>query len=179
MKKLFICIAGLLINYFVAAQTAVNVIPQPNEITINKGSFIFSSCTRLQADASLKNSVEPLITKLSNAAGIDILSKNICAKKSLINIKIDNEIMNDEGYEIKILPEEISLKAKTPAGIFYGVQTILQLLPEAIEKDSLQKNIRWTVPCIAIKDAPRFTYRGIMLDVARHYMPMDFIKKTG
>ncbi len=177
MKKLFLGLSAILINYFVVAQTAVNIIPQPNEMVINKGNFIFSSCTRLQFDVSLKDAVEPLITKLSNAAGIDLLSKSNCTKKTLIAIAIDKTILNDEGYQLNIIANEISLKAKTAAGIFYGVQTILQLLPAAIESDSLQKNMQWSVPCVAIKDQPRFGYRGIMLDVARNYMPLEFIKK--
>jgi hexosaminidase len=179
MKKFLLCFSALVINYFVSAQTAINIIPQPNELTINSGNFIFSGCTLLKVDPSLNEVVRPLITKLKKAAGINIsvISKAVCKKISVIAISIDNTIMNDEGYELKIQPHEISLKAKTAAGIFYGVQTILQLLPEAIEKDSFQKNMLWSVPCLVINDQPRFAYRGIMLDVARHYMPVEFLKK--
>ena len=112
MKKIFFCFYVLLINYFVSAQT-INIIPQPNEMVINKGSFIFSTCTRLHFDPSLKEALQPLITKLANAAGINLLSKKNCSSKSLIHVKIDDAIINEEGYELKILPDEIFLKAKT------------------------------------------------------------------
>jgi hexosaminidase len=177
MKKQIIVLISLIISYNCSAQSSVNIIPLPNDLTINPGNFVFSSCTRLQCDESLKQSLQPLITKLSNAAGIDILSTKSCAIKTLIIASIDKSIANDEGYQLDISSEKILLKAKTTAGIFYGIQTILQLLPEEIEKDSVQKNIKWQVPCVVIKDEPRFGYRGIMLDVARHYESPEFIKK--
>ncbi len=176
-KKLIFYSFAILISYGSFAQSAINIVPLPNEITVSPGNFIFSSCTRLQYDISLKEAVQPLITKLANSAGIDLLSKSVCTKKSSIIASIDKAIKDDEGYQLAILPQKILLKAKTAAGIFYGVQSILQLLPDAIEKSDLQKNMKWQIPCITIKDAPRFSYRGVMLDVARHFMPYEFLKK--
>ena len=177
MKKLFTGLFAMMIIYTSQAQSTINIIPQPNELEIKTGSFIFSSCTRLQYDTESATALQPLTDKLKKAAGIDLLSKSACVKKSLVIVSIDNTISNEEGYELTIQPQQILLKAKTAGGIFYGVQSILQLLPTAIEKTAIQKNIQWSVPCVIIKDAPRFDYRGIMMDVARHYMPISFLEK--
>ncbi|HLK26937.1 MAG TPA: family 20 glycosylhydrolase [Puia sp.] len=177
MKRQIAVLFFLLISSICFSQSQISVIPLPNGLKVNPGDFVFSSCTRLHFDESLKEAVEPLIAKLSSSAGIDLLSKSSCSKKSFINVSLDKTIANNEGYELSISPELISLKAKTAAGIFYGVQTILQLLPEAIEKDFIQKNIKWQVPCVVIKDEPRFAYRGVLLDVARHYLPITFLRK--
>ncbi|MBS1933452.1 MAG: family 20 glycosylhydrolase, partial [Bacteroidetes bacterium] len=180
MKKWFF--SGILFAAFFigCAQVSVPVIPLPNSVETKTGNFIFSNCTQLHynsADVDLKNAVMPLVEKLHHAAGINLSLKSKCKMISLVTINLDNSIANEEGYALSVEPKKISLKAKTAAGIFYGVQTILQLLPEAIEKDSIQKNIKWQVPCVVIKDEPRFGYRGIMLDVARHYESPEFIKK--
>ncbi len=177
MNKSLLCVLALLINFAIMAQPAIRIIPQPNEMQARPGKFVFSSCTRLQYDPVWRTAVEPLITKLKNAAAIDLLSKKACAKKSIIVVSIDKTIADEEGYRLIIQPQKILLQAGTAAGIFYGVQSLLQLLPGAVEKDSVQKNVEWSVPCAEIHDQPRFAYRGIMLDVARHYMPIDFIKK--
>jgi len=177
MKKQIAILFFLMIGYGCWAQTSVNIIPLPNELTVNSGEFIFSNCTRLQCSEALQQSVQPLITKLAKAAGLDILSKAVCKQKSIIVVSLDKTITDDEGYQLTVLPQKILLKGKTTEGIFYGVQSILQLLPEEIEKNDLQKNMKWAIPCVAIKDEPRFPYRGIMLDVARHYMPYSFLKK--
>lgn len=157
----------------------MHVIPKPNSITIGTGKFIFSSGTTIvfdDTDKQLQTALSPLFNKLQLTAGINLLHHETNAA-SIVEIKLDNSITNEEGYHLNISTTKIELKAKTVIGIFYGVQSLLQLLPAAIEQNSLQKNISWLVPCANIIDSPRFQYRGVMLDVARHYMPMEFIKK--
>lgn len=180
MKKCFVGCLFLMIHFAIFAQPANYIIPKPFFAEEKAGVFEFSNCTQLQyssKDIKLKNALSPLIKKLSKAAGILLSQKVACKNKSLFVVAIDSSIVNNEGYELSIEPKKIMLKAKSTTGIFYGVQSIIQLLPEAVEKDSLQKNITWQVPCITIKDMPRFGYRGVMLDVARHYMPISFLQK--
>ena len=142
MKKQIIGLFFLMMSCGCLAQTPINIIPLPNELTVNEGEFVFSNCTRLQCSEALQQSIQPLITKLAKAAGIDILSKAVCTQKSIIVVSIDNTIKDNEGYQLTVLPQKILLKAKTVAGIFYGAQSILQLLPEEIEKNDLRKMMR-------------------------------------
>jgi hexosaminidase len=194
MKKIIASILCLSLAAGLAAQNDTRIIPLPASVTTGKGNFRFSSSTTLafkKKDEALQTALSPLIIKCRQAAGIDLLAnkpgperrrpsliKDLPANKSsIIEVKIDKTISEPEGYHLIIQPEKISLSAATPVGIFYGVQSLLQLLPDAIEEISLQQGIDWTVPCVTIIDAPRFPYRGIMLDVARHYMPPEFIIK--
>lgn len=73
-------------------------------------------------------------------------------------------------------PNVITLEAQTPQGIFYGMQTLRQLLPHQIERP-YQSNVAWAVPCVEIEDYPRFVHRGLMLDVCRHFQPKEFVMK--
>lgn len=177
-----------------SAQNDTRIIPLPASVTTGKGNFRFSANTTLEfkrKDEALQTALSPLISKCRQAAGIDLLNnkpgperrrpslvKNIPTSTiSVIEIRLEKDIPDEEGYQLIIQPEKIRLSARTPVGIFYGVQSLLQLLPDAIEQPALQQGIEWTVPCVTIRDAPRFSYRGIMLDVARHYMPLEFIRK--
>jgi len=76
-----------------------------------------------------------------------------------------------------VKPAEIRISAASPAGVFYAIQTLLQLLPTAIESPVALNNIQWKVPCAVIRDTPRFAYRGLMLDVSRNYMTVDSVKR--
>lgn len=178
--SLLISICALVITCKTYAQSKLSLVPIPESVSVQKGKFVFSSNTRIlfqDNDVDLKKALAPLSTKLKSAAGFDLTSPLKAKKRSIIQIGLDNTISNDEGYILKIKKNEITLTAKTPTGIFYGVQTILQLLPVEIEAETLQNRTEWSVPCVDITDAPRFSYRGVMLDVARHYQPISFIKK--
>lgn len=80
-----------------------------------------------------------------------------------------------EGYQIEVDPAGVTIRAGTPAGLFYGVQTLRQLLPPAVESRTPQPG-PWPVPAVLVRDAPRFRYRGAMLDVARHFFTVDTVK---
>jgi hexosaminidase len=83
--------------------------------------------------------------------------------------KTENATLGNEGYTLSVTPKNIIIKANKPAGIFYGVQTLMQLLPAEIESNVLVKDIAWKAPCVEITDYPRFGWRGLMLDVSRHF----------
>src|SRR5213076_1033688 len=71
----------------------------------------------------------------------------------------------------------VSIRAYARAGAFYAIQTLRQLLPEEILRQARMERVAWTVPAVSIEDAPRFSWRGAHLDVARHFMPKEFVKK--
>ncbi len=86
-----------------------------------------------------------------------------------------------EGYRLNVSEEAVTLTATAPAGLFYGTQTLRQLMPVAVDRGGTVRGkdmTAWTIPAVTIEDAPRFGYRGILLDVARHFFPVSDIKKT-
>ncbi len=89
-----------------------------------------------------------------------------------------NEGLGSEGYELIVSKESVTLRAPHPAGLFYAVQTIRQLLPPAIEdKGQPQAGVAWQIPCLQIEDQPRYQWRGMLLDCGRHFMTKEFIKR--
>lgn len=80
-----------------------------------------------------------------------------------------------EGYRLEVRPEQILIRAPTQAGLFYGEQTLRQLLPPAIFSSQPVSGVDWRVPCLTIEDSPRFGWRGLMLDTGHDYQRFDFI----
>ena len=85
--------------------------------------------------------------------------------------------MPNEGYELKVNKANITINAKTGAGIFYGIQTLLQMMPVEIYNKERQKNITWTVEGVDVKDHPEYTWRGMMLDVSRYFFDKNYVMK--
>src|ERR1700692_4266903 len=132
MKGRLIFFALTMIFFANISQAQVNIIPLPNHVKVKAGKFIFGKCTKLQynkADVSLQIALAPLVEKLHHTSSIDLSAVKKCTASSVVVISLDKTITADEGYALLISSRKISLKAKTPVGIFYGVQSILQLLP--------------------------------------------------
>ena len=88
---------------------------------------------------------------------------------SLVLNTTEDTTLGNEGYHLSVTTKSIIIKANKAAGIFYGVQTLMQLFPPEIEDSILVKDVEWKAPCVDITDYPRFEWRGLMLDVARHF----------
>lgn len=174
MKK--ISIVFFVILFFAQngfAQNIYPIIPLPQQIIETKGSFILNKHVVIQdfsKNEVIKSALQPLKDKIEQITATKLLSNSSKSANKTIQIRLSDKIANAEGYQLHITPTQISIKAKTAAGIFYAVQTLLQLI-------TVQTNFSAKIPCTTIIDEPRFAYRGIMLDVARHFMPIDFIKK--
>jgi hexosaminidase len=153
----------------------VNVIPKPNQLVNGKGSFIFNH--GMTIDKPFQSGAATLLeNKLLKSAGIHLKDVST-GEKAVITLRIDKSIIQSlEGYKLIIKSNQITINAATENGLYYGVQTLLQLLPFQIESDK-KVNAKWEVPCVTITDAPKFTYRGVMLDVARHFITVDHLKK--
>jgi hexosaminidase len=153
--------------------TFPNIIPVPSQQVITKGVFILSSDTKLTYDDSLKSIADFFKSYVENGSHIKL---NTSSKNS-IHFKIDNAISDDEGYQLKITSDEILISAKSQKGAFYAFQSLRQLLPVDFEKSNSSNEAQITIQCLEIKDAPQFEYRGMHLDVGRHFFSVDFIKK--
>ena len=152
------------------SQNIISIIPEPLEINQGSGFFVLDKNIKLQGTTECNNSINFLNDYVVKHYNLDIKK----AKKSDKHIEfvIDNSIKNKKNgaYELIVTPKKIVLKGYDETGLFYAVQTLIQLLPTDI-KDGIN------IPTVDIKDAPRFEYRGMHLDVVRHIFPVSYIKK--
>ena len=156
----------------------INVIPVPAELSQQEGFFKLQKKTSIFASSPEAKTIGEFFAAKMNAStgyNITVSDKNSTGGIALsINEKLD---VNNEGYQLNVTKEGVQIEAKTPQGLFYGMQTLMQLLPAEIESPKVEKGIAWTIPCVTVKDEPRFAYRGVMLDPCRHFIPVENIKK--
>jgi len=95
----------------------------------------------------------------------------------ILRLAPDRTALGEEGYELKVTSDSVSLVANRPAGLFSGIQTIRQLLPADIESEMGQERYDWSIPALSITDQPRFAYRGAMLDVSRHFFTVREVEQ--
>jgi hexosaminidase len=187
MKKLlfstlfFYCFTTLLYSQ---VTNQYQIIPQPTQVIPQTGRFRLSATTLIVVpfmNEELKKIAETLALQIKTASGLNIQLRNVNkmalpAGNHIFFMPSPDEKLGREGYRIEILPTKLTLEAKQTNGFFYGVQSILQLLPP--EVFSSQKTVAdWSVPCGSITDIPRYTYRGLHLDVGRHFFPVSFVKR--
>ncbi len=186
--KIIHCLSILLIAMLMACQTeppqqgynsGINIVPQPNHIENGEGNFILNQSTQwVIADEDLKPVVDFYAGKLKQSTGFDFGYAAEKPSKNYIFVQLDQSItVNDEGYLIAVSKDGVEVRAKAAQGIFYGLQTVLQLLPAEVESSLLVKNVTWSIPVVEILDEPRFSWRGMHLDVCRHFLPVENIKK--
>jgi hexosaminidase len=118
-----------------------------------------------------------LAERLRAATGFDVPVRAHAQGDAAIVLELDSNVPEEEGYRLEVTPQRARIGARTAHGLFHGAQTLRQLLPPEIECSRPASGIRWTVPAVEIEDAPRFAYRGMHLDVGRHFFPVDFIKR--
>ena len=100
---------------------------------------------------------------------------------NVIELKLDAQLssLGNEGYKINSTPKKMQITAYKTAGIFYGIQTLRQLLPEEIDGGQVvDRESFWNIPCVSVTDKPRFKWRGLMLDCSRTFWNKEYIKKT-
>ncbi|RYE28107.1 MAG: beta-N-acetylhexosaminidase, partial [Sphingobacteriaceae bacterium] len=155
--------------------------PKPVTLKTMQGKFILPASVIIQAanTAEMKPVTDYLKAKLKTATGKTVLVKantSFSSIKLVLN-KTANPTIGKEGYQLNVTAKSISIKANTPAGLFYGVQSLIQLFPKEMESKTVVKNVKWTVPCVDITDYPRFGWRGLMFDVARHFFTKQDVKQ--
>ncbi|NVM36190.1 MAG: beta-N-acetylhexosaminidase [Candidatus Lokiarchaeota archaeon] len=161
---------------------SINIIPEPVLFNISSGKFILTEGTRIYSDQKLLKLSEYLKNLLLPATGINLIVKQTKEKignGTLINLKLteNNEELGFEGYNIEVNSKDINITAPNPVGIFYGIQTLRQLLPPEVIKSSIDENREWQIPCLKLEDFSRFSWRGYMLDEARHFHGKEIVKK--
>ena len=173
MKKIIILVCGTFLLLSCAKENNLKdypIIPKPNKLLMKRGVFPVNAKTKITAEDGLDFEAQLLGEMLEKASGEDIE----VGEAGNVKLSIDESITNKEGYVLGISSDEVIVKAKTAAGIFYAIQTIRQLLPAQTEIRSIGNLY---LPNATISDAPRYPYRGMHLDVCRHFFPVKFIKK--
>jgi hexosaminidase len=167
-----------------AAATApaepITIIPQPVKVEQHEGFFLLNNKTNIilpNTDPEWQKAAALLQRKVRNAAGFDIPISTENNKKQLIVFQQDSEIKSSEAYSLDVNKYQITIKAAAAQGAFYGVQSLLQLLPDEIESLNVVPELNLSVPCCNIWDEPRFAWRGMHLDVSRHFYNVSFVKK--
>ena len=157
-----------------------NIIPTPVSIEQRDGSFVFKPSIRVIAEKEAQTEALKLIDALAPAMGYRLkLASKARPKAQTVKLAIDLRIpqLGDEGYILDVSAKQILIRARRPAGLFYGTQTLLQLLPASIYNKTEVQNTVWKIPCIKITDYPRFKWRGLLIDPARHFIPVNDVKK--
>lgn len=171
MKKLLLVL--ILVPGILIAQQRVSIIPQPVSLQINPGAFVIDNGTAVKfnaVDKELKLVADFFSAAIKNISGKTLLL-NTAAKKNIeLKIAKTNDI-GDEGYLLNVTPSAITVVANTRAGIIYGIQSLLQTLP------AIRTNAALEIPAMRITDYPRFKYRGMHLDVSRHFFGPEFVKE--
>lgn len=150
----------------------VNIIPQPVKVVKNAGNFVISAQTSLVVTNKEDNATATFLNSyLSDYYGFKLpvakkASKNYIKLGSLKNIAG----LKGEGYSLISDKNGVEIIGNSPIGTFYGMQTLIQLLPA-------EKSTSLAIASVTVKDEPRFAYRGAMLDVGRHFFSVTFVKK--
>ncbi len=184
MKKIVKLLCSFLITaagYSQPNDTGIAIIPAPVSVTKTSGHFILPQKVSIEAGSQgeMKQVIAFLKDRLSVAATGNVTVANTLPTATIrlqLNNTADNSI-GKEGYKLSVTPKNILIKANEPAGLFYGVQTLVQLFPKEIESAAPVKNVKWQVPCVNITDYPRFGWRGLMFDVSRHFFTKEDVKK--
>ncbi|HNN72604.1 MAG TPA: beta-N-acetylhexosaminidase, partial [Ferruginibacter sp.] len=167
MKKILL-IALLLNTLFAAAQNTLDLVPMPAEVKMDNGSFQLNRNTRIVLEGSGLEKTASLLNEYINASlGYSLKVVNQYSDPNSISLnyeRLDKDIPG--AYNLVIGKKGVYIAGDNAAGVFYGIQTLLQLI---------QSNTK--LPYLSISDYPRFGYRGIHLDVSRHFFPVSFIKK--
>jgi hexosaminidase len=159
------------------------LIPLPVSTTATGGTFTLAGATITvdPGSAELAAIGDLLARWLGSATGANasVLPAGAALPAGAIRLTANaaDPALGDEGYELAVTPDGISLVANRPAGVFYGVQTLRQLFPPAFES-GVPQPAPWALPTVVIRDAPRFAWRGLMLDVARHFFSVDDVKRV-
>ncbi|WP_282148357.1 beta-N-acetylhexosaminidase [Algibacter lectus] len=155
------------------AEADYHIIPKPTSLKISEGRFLLDKNTVITAETALENEGQYLSEMLSTVSGKSIpFSKET---QGNILLKLDETIENNEGYTLSVSYNQITITGKTSAGVFYGIQTLSQLIPLPVTASNTQTEV--SIPATSIVDSPKFVYRGMHLDVARHFFPVSFVKK--
>ncbi|HTA76371.1 MAG TPA: family 20 glycosylhydrolase, partial [bacterium] len=181
MKLLLLAVCLLTFTQVWAAGTPAlhNLMPVPSDAVWNEGVFKiganFTAAARSQTEPRVENALSRFINRLEKRTGLTF-NNSMADDKTVFSISFEKKgllvqsVKEDESYTLTVAPDGIQLSANNPLGVLHGLQTLLQL----VEK----QNDGYVIPCVTIHDKPRFAWRGLLIDVGRHWMPVEVIKRN-
>ena len=160
------------------------LIPTPQKMEVREGVFELQPTAHIYVQKATEDTGRFLAARVQLAAGwkgeVTVTEGLEAEPKGSIKIMLvsGDSGLGAEGYRLDVSPERVQIKAADAAGAFYGVQSLLQLLPPQIFSTQLVSGVKWEIPCVQIQDQPRFAWRGFMLDVARHFFTKQEVKRV-
>src|SRR5215468_1785939 len=182
MRSLLICQAFLLLVISTVAQTnpQLNLMPMPSSVQLGSGQLLINQSFAVAAsgskDGSLERGQQRFLVQLSQLTGIRFLQRGNDAAHPTLQIRTEHgreetqKLGEDESYQLMVSESGAQLTAATPLGALYGLQTFLQLVQATPSG--------FAVPVVTIRDQPRFAWRGLLIDVSRHFIPLDVLKRN-
>ena len=160
-----------------AQNMPIQLIPQPVSILQSAGSFLLTNATTISYNQPESRKMADMLTQRLNVpTGFSLKAQQ--GKTGIIQLNLNaspNAELGKEGYVLEVTPKGVVISANQTAGLFYGMQSLIQLLPKEIESKTLAK-ATWSIPSVKITDYPRFGWRGIMLDVSRNFFTKEEVK---
>lgn len=164
-------------------ESAYTIIPRPSTLTPRAGEFRVTGSTVIVTDSMFALVARKFARDIAPPTGFNLAVRVSAAAPaagtSAIRLVRDASLsqLGDEGYRLDVRPGGITIRARSAAGAFYALQSVRQLLPAEIYRDAPIRQTAWVVPAVDIEDIPRFVWRGMHLDVSRHFQPKEFVKK--
>ena len=176
IRNLIFLLIGCIVATMVSAQP-LSLIPLPQSIEMGKGEFVFGQKVVAQVTPQAKEAFDLFADDFHRATNIKIRQIQKSSKAQL-ELNLESSLPA-EGYTLKVAQKKISISASQPAGFFYALQTLKQLLPRNVMAGVPDTSVsRWSIPCVEIEDAPRFAWRGFMLDEGRHFFGKEAVKRV-
>jgi hexosaminidase len=169
-------------NAFAVDTNTPALIPLPQKMECREGAFQLRPKTQILVDPASQDTGQYLADRLRKATGYQlnlIASTQPRTPKGAVTLTTRDAkpALGAEGYELTVAPDSVVIRASGQAGMFYGVQSLLQLLPPDVLAATPMPGQVWKIPCVQIEDQPRFKWRGLLLDVARHFFTKDEVKQ--
>ena len=199
MKKIFCILPFILLSFSSYSQTIddnsetfannesiatapIAIIPEPVKLIKQAGHFTLPQNITIQVGKSLelKQTVAFLQQRLTLPTGYFVSVVNPPVANATIKLILndtEDPTLGNEGYHLNVGLKQIVIRANKPAGVFYGVQTLMQLFPKEIESKEEVQSVKWIAPCVDVTDYPRLGWRGLMFDVARHFFTKEEVKQ--
>lgn len=179
---------GIEVKAFVVEESITNnIIPKPMSYKAGVGKFVFNKDTKIYVKGGNDEETEELLriadmlkSKISAPTGFNLnVFKGSSTENNTINLETTDGEENKSNEEYRLISnnQNIKITAYTPEGIYRGIQTLIQMMPPEIAKNSLVSGVEWSVAAAEINDRPQYSYRGFMIDVARHFFSVDEIKR--
>ena len=156
----------------------INIIPAPSELKMGKGKFSLQEEIKIICPKEITSIATIFTNYFHGHIKFTVSTESSTADEGIVLQLSSEKEIGEEGYFLDVQPKTITIKSGTAQGIFYGLQTLRQLIPASYEDKNAKSFALNEIPCCAITDFPRFSWRGFMLDCCRHFWPVSFIKRT-